>query len=89
LTVFFDWTNILGKPYRSDIVRVNYNTAGAVTGTEIFPMIVRYEETVFCRAASASASERGPARAGPEARLRPRAPCPDGRTMRGCRDERA
>ena len=24
LTVFFDWTNILGKPFRSDIVRVNY-----------------------------------------------------------------
>jgi outer membrane receptor protein involved in Fe transport len=48
LTVFFDWTNILGKPYRSDIVRVNYNTtSGAVTGTEAFPMIVRYEETVF------------------------------------------
>jgi iron complex outermembrane receptor protein len=46
LTVFFDWINILGKPYRSDIVRVNYQ-AGQPTATEAFPMIVRYEETVF------------------------------------------
>ncbi|HYD36785.1 MAG TPA: TonB-dependent receptor [Allosphingosinicella sp.] len=47
-TVFFDATNLLGKPFKSDIVRVNYNTGtGAVTGTEEFPMIVRYEETVF------------------------------------------
>ena len=29
LTVFFDWTNILGKPFKSDIVRVNYAAAGA------------------------------------------------------------
>jgi TonB-dependent receptor len=47
LTVFFDWTNILGSPFRSDIVRVNYNAAGAPTGTEIFPMIVRFEESVM------------------------------------------
>jgi TonB-dependent receptor len=48
LTLFFDWTNILRKPYRSDIVRVNYNaTTGAVTGSEEFPMIVRYEESVL------------------------------------------
>jgi iron complex outermembrane receptor protein len=48
VTVFFDATNILGKPFKSDIVRVNYNLAtGAATGTEEFPMIVRYEETVF------------------------------------------
>jgi iron complex outermembrane recepter protein len=47
LTVFFDWTNILGKPFRSDIVRVNYSPAGAVTGTEIFPMVVRFEESVM------------------------------------------
>ncbi|HYE26980.1 MAG TPA: TonB-dependent receptor [Allosphingosinicella sp.] len=47
-TVFFDVTNILGKPFKSDIVRVNYNTGtGAVTGGEEFPMIVRYDETVF------------------------------------------
>jgi iron complex outermembrane recepter protein len=44
--VFFDWTNILGKPFRSDIVRVNY-AAGNVTSTEVFPMVVRFEETVF------------------------------------------
>jgi len=47
LTVFFDWTNILSKPFRSDIVRVNYGPAGAVTGTEQFPMIVRYDESVM------------------------------------------
>jgi len=46
LTLFFDWTNILGKPFKSDIVRVNYN-AGTPTSTEIFPMIVRFEETVL------------------------------------------
>jgi TonB-dependent receptor len=46
LTVFFDWTNILGKPFRSDIVRVNY-AAGSPTSTEVFPMVVRFEETVL------------------------------------------
>jgi iron complex outermembrane receptor protein len=48
VTLFFDWTNILGKPFKSDIVRVNYDTrTGAVTGNEQFPMIVRYDESVF------------------------------------------
>jgi hypothetical protein len=46
LTVFFDWTNILGKPFKSDIVRVNY-AGGNVTSTEAFPMVVRFEETVL------------------------------------------
>jgi TonB-dependent receptor len=46
VTVFFDWTNILGKPFRSDIVRVNY-AAGQPTGSEIFPMVVRFEESVL------------------------------------------
>jgi iron complex outermembrane receptor protein len=46
LTVFFDWTNILGKPFKSDIVRVNY-AAGQPTSTEIFPMVVRFEESVL------------------------------------------
>jgi iron complex outermembrane receptor protein len=46
LTVFFDWTNILGKPYKSDIVRVNYNN-GQSASREIFPMFVRFEESVF------------------------------------------
>jgi TonB-dependent receptor len=46
VTLFFDWTNILAKPYKSDIVRVNYNF-GTKGGTEIFPMIVRYEESVL------------------------------------------
>jgi iron complex outermembrane receptor protein len=46
VTLFFDWTNILGKPFKSDIVRVNY-VGGAVTTTEQFPMVVRFEETVL------------------------------------------
>jgi TonB-dependent receptor len=44
-TVFLDWTNILKKPFKSDIVWTNY--AGSdVTSREIFPMVVRYEESV-------------------------------------------
>ena len=42
-TLFFDWTNILKKPFKSDIVRTNY-TNGAPASQEIFPMVVRYEE---------------------------------------------
>jgi TonB-dependent receptor len=44
-TVFFDWTNILGDPFQSDIVRVNY-PGGVPSAPEIFPMVVRYEESV-------------------------------------------
>lgn len=46
LTIFFDWTNILGDPFRSDIVRVNYPN-GVVSDPEIFPMVVRFEESVM------------------------------------------
>ena len=46
LTVFFDWTNILGDPFRSDIVRVNY-PGGVPSDPEIFPMLVRNEESVM------------------------------------------
>jgi iron complex outermembrane receptor protein len=46
LTVFFDWTNILAKPFRSDIVRVNY-VGGQPLAPEIFPMVVRFEESVL------------------------------------------
>jgi TonB-dependent receptor len=45
-TVFFDWTNILKKPFKSDIVRVNY-TNGVPGDPEIFPMVVRYEESIM------------------------------------------
>jgi TonB-dependent receptor len=45
-TLFFDWTNILNIPFRSDIVRVNYNGAQP-TGREVFPMVVRYNESVM------------------------------------------
>lgn len=46
LTVFFDWTNILGDPFKSDIVRVNY-PGGVASAPEIFPLLVRYEESVI------------------------------------------
>jgi TonB-dependent receptor len=45
-TLFFDWTNILNTPFKSDIVRVNY-AAGLPTGGEEFPMVVRYNESVL------------------------------------------
>ena len=45
-TVFFDWTNILNIPFRSDIVRVNYAN-GEPTTREEFPMVVRYNESVM------------------------------------------
>lgn len=45
-TVFFDWTNILNIPFRSDIVRVNYSN-GEPTTREEFPMVVRYNESVM------------------------------------------
>ena len=48
LTFFADWTNILPHPFHSDIVRRNYDVgAGTLTSTEIFPMVVRFEETVL------------------------------------------
>jgi TonB-dependent receptor len=46
LTLFFDWTNILNIPFRSDIVRVDY-TGGEPVGREVFPMVVRYTESVM------------------------------------------
>lgn len=46
LTLFFDWTNILKKPFKSDIVRINYAN-GAPASSEIFPLLVRFEETVL------------------------------------------
>ncbi|MBL0923087.1 MAG: TonB-dependent receptor [Sphingomonadaceae bacterium] len=45
-TVFFDWTNILNDPFKSDIVRVNY-PGGVPSAEEIFPMVVRQEESVL------------------------------------------
>ncbi|WP_162806248.1 TonB-dependent receptor [Sphingosinicella terrae] len=40
LTVFADWTNILGDPFQNDLTRIDPD------GTEsTFPRIVRYEET--------------------------------------------
>ena len=46
-SVFFDWTNIRGRPFTSDIVRTNYGTpTGTVASTEVFPMLVRFEERI-------------------------------------------
>ena len=45
-TLFFDWTNILKKPFKSDIVRVNY-AAGVPSEPEIFPMVVRFDESIM------------------------------------------
>ena len=48
LSIFADWTNIFPHPFHSDIVRNNYNVAaGTLTSTEVFPMVVRFEETVL------------------------------------------
>jgi TonB-dependent receptor len=46
LTLFFDWTNILADPFKSDIVRVNY-PGGVPSDPEIFPMVVRFEESTL------------------------------------------
>jgi hypothetical protein len=37
---------MLKRPFKSDIVRTNYDNA-APTTREIFPMVVRYEESVL------------------------------------------
>ena len=46
-SIFADWTNILPHPFHSDIVRRNYSSAGAQVSTEVFPLVVRFEETVL------------------------------------------
>ena len=46
-TLFFDWTNILNNPFRSDIVRVNYAKAASRPAAKMFPMVVRYKELVM------------------------------------------
>jgi iron complex outermembrane receptor protein len=47
-SIFADWTNIFPHPFHSDIVRDNYNLAqGTLTSREVFPMVVRFEETVL------------------------------------------
>jgi TonB-dependent receptor len=46
LTLFFDWTNILRKAFKSDFVQTAYAN-GMVTGVEEVPMLVRYEESVL------------------------------------------
>jgi TonB-dependent receptor len=45
-TVFFDWTNILNTPFRSNIVRTDYSNASP-SNREVFPLVVRYNESVM------------------------------------------
>ncbi|HEX8365304.1 MAG TPA: TonB-dependent receptor [Allosphingosinicella sp.] len=45
-TFFFDWTNILSQPFRSNIERVNYQN-GSVSSTELFPLVRRLNESVM------------------------------------------
>ncbi len=42
VTLFFDWTNMLGNPFRSDL-----SSARAGASRETYPRFVRYEETIF------------------------------------------
>ena len=61
VTFFFDWTNILKKPFKSDIVRTNY----AGRRRDIEPMSSRWScasRRASCRPASASASGASPRR---------------------------
>jgi len=58
-TLFFDYTNILKNPFKSDIVRVNY-TGGSETSREIFPMVVRFEESVLSGGIRFRFGGRGP-----------------------------
>ena len=43
VTVFFDWTNILKQPFRSELMRTQVSTGDQVE----FPRAVRYEESVL------------------------------------------
>jgi iron complex outermembrane receptor protein len=44
VTLFFDWTNMLNKPFKSDVRRLDLTN---FTTLEAFPMVVRYEEEIF------------------------------------------
>jgi TonB-dependent receptor len=46
LTFFFDWTNMLNKPFRSNVRRLAVSGSDVITAEE-FPMLVRYEEEIF------------------------------------------
>jgi hypothetical protein len=46
LTVFFDWTNMLNKPFRSN-VRHFALSGNDVIANEEFPMLVRYDEEIL------------------------------------------
>ena len=44
LTLFGDWTNILGDPFTSTLTRVDFGVNGV---SSTFPRVVRYEETTL------------------------------------------
>ena len=47
VTLFLDWTNILRKPFRSELSRTDVFNGQEVDGsTVVFPRAVRYEESV-------------------------------------------
>jgi TonB-dependent receptor len=78
LTVFFDWTNILNVPFRSDIVRDNFAN-GVPYSREVFPMVVRYNESVMSggiRFRFGRPATRSPAPLAPLAPLPPAPPAP-------------
>jgi TonB-dependent receptor len=74
-TVFFDWTNILNKPFKSDIIWTNYS-GGNATSQEIFPMFVRYEESVMSGGIRFRFGGSRPAAAPPPAPVLPPPPSP-------------
>ena len=75
ITLFFDWTNILKKPFKSDIVWTNY-AASQVTSREIFPMVVRFEELVMSGGIRFRFGGRARAAAPPPPAMLPAAPPP-------------
>ena len=75
LTVFFDWTNMLNKPFKSDIIWTNYS-GGNATSQEIFPMFVRYEESVMSGGIRFRFGGSRPAAAPPPAPVLPPPPSP-------------
>ncbi len=75
VTLFFDWINILKRPFKSDIVRTNY-TAGAPSSTEIFPMVVRFEESVLSGGIRFRFGGSGPKAAAPPPPMLPPSPPP-------------
>ena len=74
-TLFFDWINILNNPFKSDIVRINW-PGGVPSDPEIFPMVVRFEESVLSGGIRFRFGGSRPAAAPPPAPVLPPPPPP-------------